>query len=139
MSYNVNASIEDYIESIRVTLKSLIETLDKKLNRYSKLPTPIFKEVAQGHEKIKWNKNQNALAYLISNLHEEKYIKLPSNGDEIHYSKAVELILNTFSFNKEKVNIDRFTREFNLKSNTYKIKPNDPLLKLLEILDKVSD
>lgn len=136
IDYSISATEEQYINCLKYLLDSLISSLENKKYMYTSPPqTPIISI----NEKIKWNKNQNALAYLISNLHEEKYIKLPSNGDEIHYSRAVELILNTFSFNKEKVNIDRFTREFNLKSNTYKIKPNDPLLKLLEILDKVSD
>jgi hypothetical protein len=136
INYSIDYTEEKYIQCIKYFLDSLLNSLENKKYMYTSTPqNPIISNT----EKIKWNKNQNALAYLISNLHEAKYIKLPSNGDEIQYSKAVELILNTFSFNKEKVNIDRFTREFNLKSNTYKIKRNDPLLKLLEILDKISD
>ena len=133
---NTQDSFRDVIIS---SISALEEWIDKNKYLFEKNGQFNNTQSKNDFEKIKWVKNQNALAYLISNLHFEGYIKLPSNGNEIHYSKVVELIMNTFSFNKEKVNIDRFTREFNMKSNSYKIKPNDPLLKLLEMLNKFSD
>ena len=128
MSYNLNASIEDYIECIRVTLKSLIETLDKKLNRYSKLPTSTIKEVTQGHEKIKWNKTSTMMGYLFYMLHEENIIELPSDSfGKLRSTETAKWLVDNFTFPKEKnntVKIDSLRKRLN-ENNADTMNAND--------------